>query len=87
MVAPVLNNPLLHRFWFSLARGLGIGVTAYSRDEAEALASAACASLCWEFKVTEVVENVNVGDLDQGRVIPNMGPTTFRGVWYPNMNL
>jgi hypothetical protein len=28
-----------------------------------------------------------VRDLDQGHVIPNMGPPNLRGVWFPMLNL
>jgi len=30
-----------------------------------------------------VVEDVDVRDLDPGRVVPNMGDPTLRGVWFP----
>jgi hypothetical protein len=36
-------------------------------------------------EVLEVVEDVDVRDLDQGHVVPNIGPVNFRGVWYPNL--
>ncbi|MCW2926654.1 MAG: hypothetical protein JWM86_622, partial [Thermoleophilia bacterium] len=34
--------------------------------------------------VDEVTEDVDVRDLDQGHVIPNMGVVVWRGVWYPS---
>ena len=83
----VLNNPLLHRFWFELARGLGVGVSAYSLDEAEAMARDACLGFGWDFDVVKTVENVDVRDLDQNHVVPNMGPPNFKGVWFPMLNL
>jgi hypothetical protein len=30
-----------------------------------------------------VIEDVDVRELDQGHVVPNMGDPTVRGVWYP----
>jgi hypothetical protein len=29
------------------------------------------------------IENINIQNLDQGHVIPNMWVPNFRGVWYP----
>ena len=31
----------------------------------------------------QIVANVDVRSLDQGHVIPNMGPCSNRGIWYP----
>jgi hypothetical protein len=83
----LLKDPTLRRFWFALAGGIGVGVTAHSRSEAEALASDACEYLGQVFNPVNVVEDVDVRDLDQNHVIPNMGPPNFRGVWYPRMNI
>jgi hypothetical protein len=33
--------------------------------------------------VVEVVENVDVRDLDEGHVLPNLGDPSARGVWFP----
>jgi hypothetical protein len=30
-----------------------------------------------------VTANVRIEDLDQAQVVPNCGPMSFRGVWYP----
>lgn len=34
-----------------------------------------------------VVPDVDVRTLDEGHVIPNMGPPAIRGVWYPKLNI
>jgi hypothetical protein len=34
-------------------------------------------------KIDAVVENVDVRDLDQGHVVPNMAECHSRGIWYP----
>ena len=34
-------------------------------------------------EVSEVQVDVNVRELDQGHVIPNMNPPNWRGVWFP----
>ena len=36
---------------------------------------------------TVVIEHIDIRLLDQGHVIPNMGVVTFKGVWYPNLNM
>ena len=77
----------LRRFWFAIPGHLGIGVTAPTRSGAEALARDAARSLGWALDVTVCKEDVDVRDLDQRHVVPNMGPATFPGVWYPRMNL
>lgn len=80
---PLLKNPALRRYWFALPGRLGIGVTAFSLDEAEALARKACQELGWAFETPEVIQDVDVRTLDQNHVIPNMLPPNFHGVWFP----
>jgi hypothetical protein len=38
-------------------------------------------------ELVRIIVDVDVRDLDQGHVIPNMGPPNLRGVWYPMLNL
>ena len=83
----MLSGQRLQRFWFRTAEGLGIGVTAASRGEAERLAHDAAERLNLNFEVLEVVADVDIRTLDQGHVIPNMGPPSVRGVWFPRLNL
>lgn len=85
MTNPELSNPLLRRYWFKTREDLGIGVTAYSVDDARNLIDNEACSLPWDYEVLEVVEDVDVRDLDQDHVVPNVGPVNFRGVWYPNL--
>ncbi len=74
-------NPLLIRFWFKAREHFGIGVTAYSLDDAELLIKEA--NLQINYDILEVIENVDIQTLDQGHVIPNMRPPNFRGIWFP----
>lgn len=74
---------LLTRYWFRTEKGFGVGVTAYSLDDAKDLI--ATESFVSEEKILAVIENVDIRDLDQGHVIPNMGPPNVRGIWYPNL--
>ncbi len=77
----------LRRFWFPTATGFGFGVTARTRDEAEAMARQAAAQLRRAFEPLKVVEDVDVRTLDQGHVVPNMGAVNFLGVWFPRLNV
>lgn len=89
--API-HNPHLRRFWLTFAESTWpryVGVTAYSREEALALArnlfrSPHCASAP---EPTEVVEEVDLSTLDPDHVLLNCGPPVWRGIWYPNLCL
>ena len=83
----LLHDPKLRRFWFSTPGSLGIGVTAYSRPEAESLARAAAAQLGRSFEPASVTEDVDVRDLDQNHVVPNMGVVSNYGVWFPALSV
>jgi hypothetical protein len=77
------------KFWFSGPHGLGVGVgvTAHSyADALELLASSGLKSGA-DFDAEKFVENIDIRTLDQGHVIPNIGPPNFRGVWFPCLNL
>jgi hypothetical protein len=80
-----LNDSLLKRFWFKIEKGHGIGVTAYTIDDAIALI--AKESLLINTQIVEIIEDVDIQSLDQNHVIPNMGPPNFRGIWFPNLML
>jgi hypothetical protein len=78
---------VLHRFWIKTSdpadpSRLGYGVTAY--DEADALGILSFIAFRGVMPpVAEVLVDVNVRDLDQGHVVPNMNPPNLRGIWYP----
>jgi hypothetical protein len=81
-----LSNPLLRRFWFETAVKLsciGIGVTAYSREDAERLIRAE--ENLKHYELVSVVDDVDIRSLDQDHIVPNIGPVNFRGIWYPNL--
>ena len=77
----------LRRFWFPIPGHFGIGVTASSRVEAESLAALAAAQVGWSFAASGVVEDVDVRELDQNHVVPNMGIVSNRGVWFPALSV
>jgi hypothetical protein len=74
---------MLKRFWFTTHPGLGYGVTATSRSEAEVLLSSFGYPHESE-KIVGVIEDIAIGDLDQNHVVPNAGPMVVFGVWFPN---
>jgi hypothetical protein len=86
MIGPT-SPSLLRRFWFPLSKGIGIGVTAPTEAEARVLAETTRAEFFPHAAITGVVPDVDVRSLDQGHVVPNMGPVVVRGVWYPRLNL
>jgi len=75
----------LRRFWFPVQGHLGIGVTAESREAAEQLATETATRLNWPLDVASTIDDVDVRDLDEKHVIPNMGAVVWRGVWFPQL--
>lgn len=78
-------NSLLIRYRFKTETHLGIGVTTYSQDDALSLQSKA--NFAIHLTETNVIENIDVSQLDQNHVLPNIGAPNVRGIWYPNLNL
>ena len=73
----------LRRFWFETETGYGIGVTAYSVEEAKLLINQSELTSSRDF--VSITEDIDIRTLDQGHVIPNMGPPNLRGIWFPNL--
>jgi hypothetical protein len=82
-----MTDNQLHRYWFQTKEHLGYGVTAYSEDDARNLIEDIVGPVLLDDKLVRVIVDVDVRDLDQGHVIPNMGPPNLRGVWFPLLNL
>ncbi len=81
----------LKRYWLEfdnrekLPTGLilGCGITAYNRDDVLLILKKNVFkkdSIC---NPILIIENVNISNLDQNHVIPNMLPSSNRGVWFP----
>jgi hypothetical protein len=83
----LMQGSLLHRYWFKTKDDLGFGVTAYSTDDAKSLVTDAARLIGLSYEVVEIVEDVDVRELEQDHVVPNMGPPNFRGVWFPNLSV
>ena len=76
----------LRRFWFPCEPGPGIGVTAYSLDEARGLAENALVYHPGSI-IMGVVEDVDVDTLDEHLILPDLGPTNVHGIWFPMLNV
>jgi hypothetical protein len=81
------KNVPLAKYWLKFGEptnhGLGVGVTAYSIEDAASLVSKALfangqipAFRCRTIK--------SLDELEQNHVLPNIGLISFRGVWFPN---
>ena len=79
---------MLRRFWFPLDGHLGVGVTAPTLEEAARMADAAKREY-WPTAPPfgTPVQDVDIRNLDQKHVAPNMGPVSVSGVWYPLSNI
>lgn len=62
---------------------IGVGVTAIDRRDALQLVAHRVFSDGRLPPVKEIRVDVDVSLLDQGQVLPNMGPTHVRGIWFP----
>ena len=91
-VRGLLSDDRLETYWITFPGDSsmlsGIGVTAYSEEDAFALVTergldhliAHASTIC-------VTRGVRVTDLDPTNILPNIGPMQFRGVWYPAANV
>lgn len=83
----------MHRYWITfkfepgsaapLGARIGVGVTAWSLEDALTLTRDGVFSGNEAPAVREVVHDVDVSTLDPGHVLPNMGNPLLRGVWFP----
>lgn len=78
-------DKLLTRYWFEAAEGRGVGVTAYSLEDAISLIANQDIAISYKPDFSSYKENIDIQELDQNHVIPNMGVCSNRGVWFPNV--
>ena len=86
-------NSYLKRFWFEFdietaiglppGVGIGCGVTTADYDDAVNLLYTKVFKHEKIPPIKKHIENVDIRDLDQVRVIPNMREPIERGVWFP----
>ena len=84
---------MLIRYWFEFqynhcrelpgGLGLGCGITAYNYEDALFLLSTEVFKNTPLAPIKKVIENVDVSTLEAGHVLPNILPTNWRGIWYP----
>jgi len=82
----------LETYWISFPQDpnlpFGIGVTAYSEEDAFSLIQEQGFDQWYaDAKETRVTKGVSISDLDQSNIVPNIGPMQLRGVWYPAANV
>ena len=82
----------LETYWITFPRDanlpLGIGVTAYSEEDAFSLIrDQGFDEWCATASEVRVEQGITIDKLDQRNVVPNIGPMQFRGVWYPAANI
>jgi len=75
----------LTKYWFKTESGLGIGVTAYSVEDAISIIRGQETAMNFNPIFTSYIQNINITELDQNHIIPNMGICTNRGIWYPKL--
>ena len=89
-----MQGDLVVRYWIELdtseamfLSGFGYGVTAYDYEDALGLLREHLSSFYEKPialpPVVSVIEDVDVSTLDERHVLPNMGVTVWRGIWYP----
>jgi hypothetical protein len=89
----IRGQDLLTRYWIEFDWGdqapmagtnLGCGVTAFDREDAVALVAKTVFANAAMPAISNVIEDVEITTLDEEHVIPNMGASSERGVWFPN---
>ena len=88
-------NIKLKRFWFEFefenksvyhmppGIGIGCGVTAFDSEDAITLMDEKVFITMKRPPLKKVIEDVDIRELDQHHVIPNMGTPVDRGIWFP----
>ena len=85
-----LKNPLLDTYWFTFPDDptfpCGLGVTAFSLEDALALLDDGGYDFHRRAIRYEVRQGISLQDIDYSHIAPNSGPLMLRGVWYPCLN-
>jgi hypothetical protein len=67
-------------YWIKIAGKLGVGITAYSADDAQLIFFQAFG----DAREIESIEQIaDMRDIEPNHVAPNMGNWFRRGVWFP----
>lgn len=84
--------PRLHRYWIRFRLDIaephppgtlmGVGVTAYDREDALGIVSSTVFSGDLP-EIETLIEDVDLSTLDQDHVTPNSASPLPRGIWFP----
>ncbi|HUE08774.1 MAG TPA: hypothetical protein VMP41_15195 [Acidimicrobiales bacterium] len=82
---PANPTAKLVRFWFEFERGRTrrIGVTAWTKEDAEALVTAKVFKGAPMPSPLTVIEDIDESQNDPNHVLPDMEPPDVRGIWFP----
>lgn len=61
----------------------GCGITAYNLEEALSLLRNKVFKKEDLPKITKTIENIDINELDHGKIIPNMRAPVYEGIWFP----
>lgn len=64
---------------------LGCGVTAYNLTDAKKLLQEKIFTNAPFPEILEIIEDIDVSTLDNLHILPNVGVSSRRGVWFPNI--
>ena len=75
----------LTRFWFEFDGPMprSCGVTAYNYDDAMSLLKKIVFQDGEVPEIRKMIEDIDISSLDEGKILPNIGAPSFRGIWYP----
>ena len=82
-----VNRNLLTRYWIEIDTDnpafKKIGITAYSLGDAFNILKDHLPFTFTSDLIVKVKEDLDYDELDQNHIVPNMGPISERGIWYP----
>jgi hypothetical protein len=80
----------LTRYWFTFENLspnspllLGCGLTAYNYDDALNIINKNILCIEKQITISNFDANIKISDLDAGKVLPNIGDVSIRGIWFP----
>ncbi len=73
------SDPLLGN-----AIGLGCGISALDEAQARQILEQQVFSKLGHLQIKSIQSDIDIGSLNQNKVIPNMGDVTVIGVWFPH---
>ena len=87
---------MLRRFWFefdaeedtgAIWLSFGCGVTGYDEEDCLEMIRDQLLEGAETPPIRKVTQDVDVSTLDEGHVLPNMGVPSWRGIWFPRLDV